>query len=186
MTAAWSRRLISAQLLTAISYCTRRSTNTWPDSYPAQATTPKVAKTCCVILEASENENPYLISDHLVECDEPDLWLDGAHLVPREELEEGTILFCPACEYNYRLWESVLETSFDEGEDPTTEYGDRVFAVFALESALEDGSVDFSEISAVEHADLQIVKNERRKLEAARAYERAREAAQQAASTKRG
>ena len=149
---------------------------------------PKVARTCRVILQASENENPYQITEHFevrrgnsTDCDEPDLWLDNNHLVPREELEEGTILFCPACEYNYRLWETILEQSFDDGEDPTAEYGDRVFAAFAIEPALEDGTVLYSEITAIEYADLQIVRSERKKLEAARAWERAQEAAQQAA-----
>jgi hypothetical protein len=150
----------------------------------------KVARTAEKILTAAENENPYAIARHLStqqgnpeNCEEPDIWLDDNQLIPREELEEGTFFFCPACQYNYILWESILEQSFDEGESPTTEYGDRIFSALALEQHIEDGIFTYAQISAKEYDDLKAVKAERRRLEAYRNWERAQEAAQQAAKS---
>jgi hypothetical protein len=88
---------------------------------------------------------------------------------------------CPACKYNHLLWDTLLDLSFDEGEEPTTEYADRVFAALTLEQDIEDGLFTHSDISAREYNDLRTVKNERRKIEGQKNWERAQEAAQQAA-----
>jgi len=87
---------------------------------------------------------------------------------------------CPACVYNHKLWDSLLDESFDEGEEPTTEYADRIFSALLLEQHIKDGFFTHSEISAREYDDLRTLKTERRKLKAYRAWQRAQEAAAQA------
>lgn len=165
--------------------------NTCKGKSDQQPIAPKVSRACREVLYASENQNPYDLSEHLslrrgnpADCDELDIWLDDNRLIPREELEEGPFFICPACAYNYNLWEAILEQSVDEGEEPTTEYGDRVFAALTLEQHIEDGFFGHSEISAKEYDDLKMLKAERRRLEGFRAWERAQEAAQQAAQAK--
>jgi len=53
-----------------------------------------------------------------------------------------------------------------------------------LEQSIEDGFFTQSDLTAKEYDDLKVLKEERRKLESFRAWERAQEAAQQAAQAK--
>jgi hypothetical protein len=146
------------------------------------ATAPKVSKAAYFILTASDNRNPYEISEHLAihrgnlaDCDEPELWLSDNQLVPRTELADS-IFFCPACEYEYSLWETLLEQAAINGNRVSTEYGDRVFTALALEDELKDGYITLADITAEELDDLKAVRTERRKIEALKAWEQAEEA----------
>lgn len=152
----------------------------------------KVARAAREIITAGENENPYSLSEHSAtrrgnqtDCDEPDFWLDDSRLIPEEELGEAWFFECSACAYQYRLWEAILEQSVDDGESPTTEYGDRVFAALALEEELENGGTDLTQVTAQEREDLRIVKRERQRHETMRAWEHRQEAEQQRAQAAR-
>ena len=147
-----------------------------------QMTAPKVSKAAYFILTATDNRNPYEISEHLainrgnaVDCDEPELWLSDNQLVPRTELPE-TVFFCPACEYEYSLWETLLEQAAMSSNVPSCEYGDRVFTALGLEDELQDGYITLADISPEELDDLKVVRTERRKIEAFKAWEQAQEA----------
>jgi hypothetical protein len=151
----------------------------------------KVARAAREILYACENQNPYDLSEHSsvrrgnpIDCEEPEIWADDNRLIPEDELDPAFFASCSACAYQYNLWSAILEQSYDEGEDPTTEYGDRIFAALSLEQSIEDGFFTQSDLIAKEYDDLKVLKQERRKLESFRAWERAQEAAQQAAQAK--
>jgi hypothetical protein len=75
------------------------------------------------------------------------------------------------------LWESLLELSREAGEEPTTEYADRVYRAYAIEGDLRDGYIALSEITAEEREDVHLIETERKKFEAMKAWETAQEAA---------
>lgn len=144
---------------------------------------PKVARAAYLILSAPRNRNPYEISEHLAvergnvdDCARPELWIDDEMLIPRENLGE-TVLFCPACEYEYSLWESLLELG-------SSDYGERVYEAMALMQDVEEGIFNPKQVTAAEWDDVQVVKAEQHRIQAMRAWEQAQEAAAQ--SRRRG
>jgi len=160
-------------------------------SCPQLAISPKVARAAREIFAASDGRNPYEISEHLSilrgngeDCTEPDLWLTDNQLISRDDLSEA-VLFCPACEYEYSLWEQLLERSTEDGQEQTTEYAERVFVALSVEADLKEGYLTQAEITAAEREDLRIVQTERQKREAMKAWEREQQAAAQRAQSRR-